>query len=101
MINWLGLKGLKGECGASLGAPSNTKFICLQSLQYDTDYFVEYFTLDLLMDQGRCVGVIALNLEDGSLHRFRSKNTVLATGFVIFICIFAWLLFFHNNSRKY
>jgi len=51
-----------------------------QSLQFDTDYFVEYFTLDLLMDQGKCVGVIALNLEDGSLHRFRCKNTVLATG---------------------
>ena len=57
--------------------------IVFQSLQFDTDYFVEYFTLDLLMDDdGKCVGVIALNLEDGSLHRFRCKNTVLATGFV-------------------
>lgn len=50
------------------------------SLQYDCNYFVEYFALDLLMDGDRCVGCIALNLEDGSLHRFRSKNTVLATG---------------------
>uniref|UniRef100_A0AC34F6U6 Succinate dehydrogenase [ubiquinone] flavoprotein subunit, mitochondrial n=1 Tax=Panagrolaimus sp. ES5 TaxID=591445 RepID=A0AC34F6U6_9BILA len=50
------------------------------SLQYDCNYFVEYFALDLLMDQGRCVGVIAMDLEDGSIHRFRSSNTVLATG---------------------
>jgi succinate dehydrogenase (ubiquinone) flavoprotein subunit len=36
--------------------------------------------LDLLMEEGECRGVIALCLEDGSIHRFRSKNTVLATG---------------------
>lgn len=51
-----------------------------QSLRYDCKYFVEYFALDLIMEGGECVGVIALNLEDGTLHRFRSKNTVLATG---------------------
>ena len=51
-----------------------------QSLRYDCNYFVEYFALDLLMDEGECRGVIALCLEDGSIHRFRSKNTVLATG---------------------
>ncbi|KAI6234199.1 Succinate dehydrogenase [Aphelenchoides fujianensis] len=50
------------------------------SLQYDCQYFVEYFALDLLMNQGRCVGVIAMDLEDGSIHRFRANNTVLATG---------------------
>ena len=50
------------------------------SLQYDCNYFIEYFALDLLMDGERCVGCIAMNLEDGSIHRFRSKNTVLATG---------------------
>ena len=54
----------------------------LQSLRYNTEYFVEYFALDLLMDKGKCVGVIALCLEDGSLHRFRAKNTVIATGCV-------------------
>ena len=54
----------------------------LQSLYYDTDYFVEYFTLDLMMEKGECVGVIALSLEDGNIHRFRAKNTVLATGWV-------------------
>merc|ERR1712136_93484 len=51
-----------------------------QSLRYDRNYFVEYFALDLLMEEGECRGVIALCLEDGSIHRFRSKNTVLATG---------------------
>merc|ERR1712045_304482 len=51
-----------------------------RSLHYDTDYFVEYFALDLIMEQGQCVGVIALSLEDGNIHRFHSKNVVLATG---------------------
>ncbi|PSN31842.1 Succinate dehydrogenase [ubiquinone] flavoprotein subunit [Blattella germanica] len=51
-----------------------------QSLRYDCNYFVEYFALDLLMEDGECRGVIALCLEDGSIHRFHSKSTVLATG---------------------
>lgn len=40
-----------------------------QSLNYDCHYFIEYFALDLLMDKGKCVGVIAMCLEDGSIHR--------------------------------
>uniref|UniRef100_A0A8C9RZL6 Succinate dehydrogenase [ubiquinone] flavoprotein subunit, mitochondrial n=1 Tax=Scleropages formosus TaxID=113540 RepID=A0A8C9RZL6_SCLFO len=51
-----------------------------RSLRYDTSYFVEYFALDLLMEDGECRGVIALCMEDGSIHRFRAKNTVIATG---------------------
>ncbi|CAH8672138.1 unnamed protein product [Schistosoma bovis] len=51
-----------------------------RSLRYDATYFIEYFVLDLLMENGECRGVIAVCLEDGTLHRFRSKNTVLATG---------------------
>jgi succinate dehydrogenase (ubiquinone) flavoprotein subunit len=51
-----------------------------QSLRYDTQYFIEYFALDLIMDNGVCRGVLALNMEDGTLHRFRAHNTVLATG---------------------
>uniref|UniRef100_H2LNX4 Succinate dehydrogenase [ubiquinone] flavoprotein subunit, mitochondrial n=1 Tax=Oryzias latipes TaxID=8090 RepID=H2LNX4_ORYLA len=51
-----------------------------RSLRYDTSYFVEYFALDLLMEDGQCKGVIALCMEDGSIHRFRSQNTVIATG---------------------
>ncbi|CAI2735393.1 unnamed protein product [Schistosoma spindalis] len=51
-----------------------------RSLRYDATYFIEYFVLDLLMENGECRGVIAVCLEDGTLHRFRSRNTVLATG---------------------
>ncbi|KAI5059059.1 hypothetical protein GOP47_0025378 [Adiantum capillus-veneris] len=52
-----------------------------QAMKHNTQFFVEYFALDLLMnEQGECQGVIALNLDDGSLHRFRAKSTVLATG---------------------
>ncbi|CAL1610665.1 unnamed protein product [Knipowitschia caucasica] len=51
-----------------------------RSLRYDTSYFVEYFALDLLMENGECKGVIALCMEDGSIHRFRANNTVIATG---------------------
>ena len=51
-----------------------------QSLKHDTTFFIEYFALDLIMEDGECRGVIALNMEDGTLHRFRSHKTVLATG---------------------
>jgi len=52
-----------------------------RSLAFDTTYFVEYFALDLIMtDDGDCVGVMAISMEDGTLHRFRADNTVLATG---------------------
>eukprot|EP00937_MAST-01D_sp_MAST-1D-sp2_P007344 g7344.t1 len=52
-----------------------------RSLAFDTSYFIEYFALDLIMnDAGDCVGVLCINMEDGTLHRFRTANTVLATG---------------------
>lgn len=51
-----------------------------RSLAFDTTYFIEYFALDLLMEGNTCIGVIALCMEDGSFHRFRAKNTVIATG---------------------
>eukprot|EP00978_Attheya_sp_CCMP212_P047597 scaffold422354_cov59-Attheya_sp.AAC.1 len=52
-----------------------------RSLAFDTTYFIEYFAMDLLMnDEGECVGIMALNMEDGTIHRIRAKNTVLATG---------------------
>ena len=51
-----------------------------QSLKYDADFFIEYFALDLIMEGGECRGVIALCMEDGSVHRFRSQAVVLATG---------------------
>ncbi|UUL82653.1 succinate dehydrogenase flavoprotein subunit [Sphingomonas qomolangmaensis] len=51
-----------------------------QSLKYDADFFVEYFALDLIMENGECRGVIALCMDDGSIHRFRAHSVVLATG---------------------
>ena len=51
-----------------------------QSLKYDADFFIEYFALDLIMEDGECRGVIALCMEDGSIHRFKAHSVVLATG---------------------
>jgi succinate dehydrogenase / fumarate reductase flavoprotein subunit len=52
-----------------------------QCLKHNTEFFVEYVALDLLMDEdGACRGMLAWNMEDGTLHRFRAHRTVLATG---------------------
>jgi succinate dehydrogenase (ubiquinone) flavoprotein subunit len=51
-----------------------------QALRHNTHFFIEFFAMDLLMDNGECVGVIAYNQEDGTLHRFRAHKTVIATG---------------------
>jgi succinate dehydrogenase / fumarate reductase flavoprotein subunit len=52
-----------------------------QCLRNNAEFYVEYFALDLIMDdEGACRGVMAWNLEDGSLHRFRAHMVVLATG---------------------
>ena len=52
-----------------------------QSLAHDAEFFVEYFALDLIMDeQGACRGVLALDMAGGTLHLFRAHGTVLATG---------------------
>jgi succinate dehydrogenase flavoprotein subunit len=52
-----------------------------QSLRHNAEFFIEYFALDLIMDEeGICRGVMAWNLEDGSIHRFRAHMVILATG---------------------
>jgi succinate dehydrogenase / fumarate reductase flavoprotein subunit len=51
-----------------------------QSLKYDADFFIEYFAIDLIMEGGECRGLMALCLEDGTIHRFRAQAVVLATG---------------------
>jgi succinate dehydrogenase / fumarate reductase flavoprotein subunit len=51
-----------------------------QSLRHATEFFIEYFAIDLIMDDGACRGVVALSLEDGTLHRFRAHRTIIATG---------------------
>ncbi len=51
-----------------------------QALKQNTEFFIEYFALDLIMKNGECKGVIAWNLTDGTIHRFRSHITIIATG---------------------
>lgn len=51
-----------------------------QSLKMGVQFFIEWFALDLMMVEGKCVGITAMNMEDGTCHRMFAKNTVLATG---------------------
>ncbi|MHC8507817.1 MAG: succinate dehydrogenase flavoprotein subunit [Rhodospirillales bacterium] len=52
-----------------------------QCMKHNAEFFVEYFAIDLIMDSdGVCRGVIAWNLDDGTIHRFQAQTTVLATG---------------------
>ena len=52
-----------------------------QALKHRAEFFIEYFALDLIMgEDGSCLGVMAWNLDDGKLHRFRAHETILATG---------------------
>jgi succinate dehydrogenase / fumarate reductase flavoprotein subunit len=51
-----------------------------QALKHEAQFFIEYFAIDLIMENGECRGVVALNMADGTLHRFRAHKTILATG---------------------
>ncbi len=51
-----------------------------QSVRREVEFFIEYFALDLIMDDGVCKGITAWKLDDGTLHRFRAKQVILATG---------------------
>ncbi|MDC3386720.1 FAD-binding protein, partial [Gammaproteobacteria bacterium] len=51
-----------------------------QSLKYKAEFFIEYFAIDLVMDNGKCTGVIAIDLASGQLHLFKGHVTLLATG---------------------
>src|SRR5262247_2291795 len=52
-----------------------------QALRHSAQFFIEYFAIDLIMDdEGRCRGVVALDMDDGSIHRFSAHMTILATG---------------------
>lgn len=51
-----------------------------RALGYNCIFFVEYFLLDLIMVDGACRGVMVMSIADGSIHRIRANNTVLATG---------------------
>ncbi|MFZ1904563.1 MAG: succinate dehydrogenase flavoprotein subunit [Steroidobacteraceae bacterium] len=51
-----------------------------QSIRHEATFFIEYFAIDLIMEKGVCRGVVALDLNSGTLHRFRAHMTILATG---------------------
>ena len=51
-----------------------------QSLKHRAQFFVEYFAIDLIMHEGTCLGVLALDMAAGTLHRFLAQATILATG---------------------
>lgn len=51
-----------------------------QALRHKTEFFIEFFAIDLIMEDGRCRGVVCLNLDDGTIHRFRAQLVILATG---------------------
>lgn len=51
-----------------------------RALGYDCTFFIEYFALDLVMEEGECRGVMVMNMSDGTIHRMRANQTVIATG---------------------
>src|SRR5210317_1326872 len=51
-----------------------------QSLKHDATFYIEYFAIDLIMEDGQCRGVVALDMATGELHRFRGQRVILATG---------------------
>jgi succinate dehydrogenase / fumarate reductase flavoprotein subunit len=51
-----------------------------QSVRHAATFFIEYFAIDLIMEDGQCRGVVALDLAEGTVHRFRAHKTILATG---------------------
>ncbi|MCC6983864.1 MAG: succinate dehydrogenase flavoprotein subunit [Bauldia sp.] len=75
----------EGEAHRTCAAADRTGHAILhtlygQALRYGVDFFIEYFAIDLIMEDGVCRGVTALCMEDGTLHRFRAHEVILATG---------------------
>lgn len=71
VLKVLSVKNFSTCCVADRTGHSMLHTLYGNSLRCHCTFFIEYFALDLLMDKGRCVGVIALCLEDGTIHRFR------------------------------
>src|SRR6185437_13368637 len=76
----------KGQAKRTCAAADRTGHAMLhtmygQALRHSAEFFIEYFAIDLIMDDdGRCRGVVALSMQDGTLHRFRAHQVILATG---------------------
>eukprot|EP00028_Trichosphaerium_sp_Am-I-7-wt_P011774 CAMPEP_0168538940 /NCGR_PEP_ID=MMETSP0405-20121227/21498_1 /TAXON_ID=498012 /ORGANISM="Trichosphaerium sp, Strain Am-I-7 wt" /LENGTH=531 /DNA_ID=CAMNT_0008568341 /DNA_START=275 /DNA_END=1871 /DNA_ORIENTATION=- len=73
-----GGQAMRTACAADRTGHALLHTLYGQAVKHDCKFFVEYFALDLLVEDGG--GVLAMNIEDGSLHRFRSHQTILATG---------------------
>ena len=77
--------GKGGQASRTCAAADRTGHAILhtlygQALKHNTEFFIEYFALDLIMKDGECKGLIAWNLNDGTIHRFRAHITIIATG---------------------
>lgn len=75
----------KGQAQRTCAAADRTGHAILhtlygQSLKHSAEFFIEYFATDLIMEDGICKGVVAMNMEDGVIHQFRAKMVILATG---------------------
>jgi succinate dehydrogenase / fumarate reductase, flavoprotein subunit len=76
----------KGQAKRTCAAADRTGHAMLhtlygQALRHSAEFFIEYFAIDLIMDEdGRCRGVVTLSMQDGTLHRFRAHQVILATG---------------------
>ncbi len=67
-------------CCSRSNRPRSSTHALRQSLRHNTNYFIEFFALDLICKTANAVVSSLYNQEDGTLHRFLAKNTVLATG---------------------
>ena len=75
----------KGQAKRTCAAADRTGHAMLHTMygqaRHSAEFFIEYFAIDLIMDdEGRCRGVVALSMQDGTLHRFRAHQVILATG---------------------
>src|ERR1700678_2676181 len=76
-------KGIAQRTCAAADRPGHAMLHTMygQALRHSAEFFIEYFAIDLIMDEdGRCRGVVAINLDNGSMHRFSAQMTMLATG---------------------
>src|SRR3546814_10352220 len=67
-------------CSSDLTGHAMLHTLYQQSLRRHAEFYVEYVALDLIMEEGVCRGIMAWNLDDGSIHRFRSQMVIIATG---------------------
>lgn len=79
--DWGGVPVPRACAAADLTGHAILHTLYQQCLKNNAEFYVEYFVLDLIMnDEGACVGVVAWNLDDGTIHRFHAQLVVLATG---------------------